>query len=105
MSDEARMSGGSLPYWKLNFDDVTVEHDCVLPGEFLIFVLSLFGEIKNSVDLCSTAERHKGLRSQRRMQNYQNPLGNCDFEKASIDQKALSIEQRRLQGNYTSHVQ
>lgn len=34
MSDEARMSGGSLS--KLNFDDVTVEHDCVLPGEFMI---------------------------------------------------------------------
>lgn len=42
---KSRMSGGSSRYRKLNFDDVTVEHECVLPGEFLIcssFVLTNF---------------------------------------------------------------
>lgn len=33
------VSGGSLRHRKLNFDDVSVEHDCVLPGEFMILIV------------------------------------------------------------------
>jgi hypothetical protein len=44
--NDSKMFGGSLRHRKLNFDDVTVEHDCILPGEFLILLYDCSPKLK-----------------------------------------------------------